>query len=66
LIIQLNIKSENGKSIMKIADNGIGITEKDLRKNSLGMKLAKGLTNQLGGEFSFENLEQGIEFTIQF
>jgi two-component sensor histidine kinase len=66
LIIQLTIKSENGKSIMKIADNGIGITEKDLRKNSLGMKLAKGLTNQLGGEFSFENLEQGIEFTIQF
>jgi len=66
LIIQLNIKSENGKSIMKIADNGIGITEKDLRKNSLGMKLAKGLTNQLGGEFSFVNLNQGIEFTICF
>lgn len=66
LIIRLNIHQTNNKIQLKIADNGIGFHDTSNSKNSLGMKLAKGLTKQLNGDFSFENKEEGVEFKVEF
>lgn len=66
LIIRLKIKIIDGKTEMIISDNGIGLNESADKKNSLGMKLAKGLTNQLNGEFLSENKNEGVEFKIIF
>jgi two-component sensor histidine kinase len=66
LIISLNIQQTDDQIEMIISDNGIGFTENIPSKNSLGMKLAKGLTSQLNGEFSYENKEEGVEFRVGF
>ncbi|HEY4060996.1 MAG TPA: sensor histidine kinase [Puia sp.] len=52
---------------LKIADNGIGLP-KELdpeRQNSLGLKLMKGLTGDLGGSFSIES-QNGTTIYIRF
>ncbi len=66
LTIHLKIQKLDGQIIMTITDNGIGFDETTNKKNSLGMKLAKGLTHQLNGNFAMLNLELGLQFNIQF
>ena len=50
-------KTENNCFILEIADNGIGLPEKfDAGNNqSLGLRLMKGLSEDLSARFSIEN-----------
>lgn len=48
---------------IKISDNGKGMPH--LPKSSYGLKLIKGLSNELGGHFTFAN-NNGAQFTLQF
>ncbi|QSB25354.1 sensor histidine kinase [Flavobacterium sp. CLA17] len=59
--------SANDKYLMKISDNGIGIDTDftDVRADSFGMSLIKGLTDDLEGNFSMEN-NNGTILKIEF
>ncbi len=52
---------------MHISDNGKGIPEEiDIRKTrSLGLRLVRILSEQLEGEYEFEN-EGGMSFKLKF
>jgi two-component sensor histidine kinase len=52
---------------MCIADDGVGIDPEDLRSkpNSLGMKLLKGLSEDIGAELRIEN-DNGTKVTLTF
>jgi len=68
LVVSIAVFENEKKVTIQISDNGIGL-KKDFdpkKSNSLGMKLAYGLTKQLHGNFSFKNLEQGSLFEIIF
>jgi len=68
LRIDIIVSNIENKIKIEISDNGIGLKEdfNPQKSNSLGMKLAFGLTKQLNGNFSFRNLEQGSAFEILF
>lgn len=57
--ISVRLIEENGQLELRVADNGKGLPEGfDLKaSNSLGLKLVKGLSRQIGGRCSFENNE---------
>lgn len=62
----LSIYFKNDKDItLKVQDNGIGIDEKLVGKkiNSFGQKLIRGLSEQIKGEYKFEN-NQGTFFEL--
>jgi two-component sensor histidine kinase len=61
------VVGDRGIVRLKIADNGIGLPpglDRD-RLNSLGLKLMKGLTDDLGGAFSMES-QNGTTVYIRF
>ena len=66
VIISLqNIGGNNYKLL--IADNGVGLPEnfEDTERDSLGMNLMMGLTDQIDGTFEMKN-ENGLKITIAF
>ena len=65
--IYINLYSENGKIILVIGDNGIGLpNDLNIQKiESLGLSLVKNLVNQLNGKLEFRN-DNGAEFKIIF
>ena len=68
-VIYISLSSdENGKYLLKVEDDGIGITKdlNDRKSNSLGMKLVKSLgVKQLKGDLSIEN-RNGAYISLSF
>lgn len=67
-IIKISLKNTNGCSYLVIvADNGIGLPDgfDAEARNSLGMNLMAGLSDQLDGTFNIEN-NDGLQVTITF
>jgi two-component sensor histidine kinase len=55
-------KNETNELQLTLQDNGVGF-DKDIKKDSYGMKLIRGLSHQLDGKFSFEN-NNGTRFNL--
>jgi two-component sensor histidine kinase len=64
--IELKNTGENNYKLV-IADNGVGLPEnfEDTERNSLGMNLMMGLTDQIDGEFEMKN-DSGLTIKITF
>ncbi|WP_084454589.1 tetratricopeptide repeat-containing sensor histidine kinase [Algoriphagus terrigena] len=59
-------KLENQKAELKISDNGVGIPElKKKNAGSLGLKLMRGLTEDIDGIFSITS-EAGVQVFVRF
>jgi PAS domain S-box-containing protein len=65
--IQIRLGGENGKYLLTVSDNGVGLPKGlDFRSvESLGMRLVNTLTNQLDGKVEMEN-QNGTTFRIWF
>jgi two-component sensor histidine kinase len=65
--ISVSLTDANGKYKLELADNGIGIPEgkANVKNNSLGLELMKGLVKEIGGNIIFENAN-GVKITIIF
>lgn len=65
--IKIQLSKVDGKVVMKIADNGIGLPEGFSIENSesLGMQLIQALTSQVDGELAVSR-EKGTAFTVSF
>jgi len=63
-ILQLRLKNgkQKGDQILVVSDNGIGISEdfNPATAKSLGLKMIRGLSRQLGGRFAWENHQRPI------
>jgi PAS domain S-box-containing protein len=65
--IDFHLAETNGAIKIRIKDNGIGFPDEDLKNSgSLGMHLINVLTDQLGGDHSYKNVEKGTVFTLNF
>lgn len=65
--IKISFNKIDSKYILQVEDNGVGIPENiDLKKSkSLGLRLVRTLTDQLGGEVEMEKV-RGTKFKIIF
>ncbi len=66
--IEISIEADNDSGyILKVGDDGNGLPEDfDPEKiNSLGLRLVKGLSRQIGGRYSYKS-DKGTHFTIKF
>lgn len=68
LLIQIMVLASPENLSISVTDNGIGLKEdfNPQKSNSLGMKMAYGLTRQLGGTFSYQNAAPGSSFIFSF
>jgi two-component sensor histidine kinase len=68
-LIKINFnKNGNEELILKVSDNGIGITQNEIeekRKNSLGLQLIETLVTQLEGSLEIDS-NSGTSFIIKF
>ncbi|MDZ7715064.1 MAG: PAS domain S-box protein [Balneolaceae bacterium] len=67
--IQLTLKEEEGKIIMKIKDDGVGMPENigdPDELESLGFLLINKLCEQLEGEYHYKSKGNGTEFYLSF
>ncbi|KFF03420.1 hypothetical protein B0A68_06545 [Flavobacterium reichenbachii] len=66
VIIELKNTGDNNYQLV-IADNGVGLPEnfEDTERNSLGMNLMMGLTDQIDGIFEMKN-DNGLQIKIAF
>jgi two-component sensor histidine kinase len=66
LKIKVELKSEGGKNVIRISDNGPGADENSLqRTGSLGIDLIKSLCQQIDAKFRFEK-KAGLFFEMSF
>lgn len=76
-LIIINLKTKNGKVIIDIQDNGIGISDEELNKifepnfttktsgSGLGLAITKNIINDMNGQIFVEStLGKGTKFTI--
>ena len=64
--ITISLTEESAKYRLELADNGIGISNKEEKaKGSLGLELMKGLAKEMRGEIKIEN-EDGVRISIIF
>ena len=66
--ITIKMERTTGNRIrLSIADNGIGLptTWNTMQRSSLGLKLMKGLTEDIRGKFSIDSLN-GTRITVEF
>jgi PAS domain S-box-containing protein len=65
--ILLILKQEEGKIVLSVADNGVGIdNEVDYKTtDSLGFQLINSLVTQIDGTLTYNN-EKGTKFTVSF
>lgn len=66
--LNVSIKKEGNDYLMKVSDNGKGIPDQvltDTKSESLGLKLTRILSEQLEGEYNFDNSE-GTTFALKF
>lgn len=59
------VKNKEHSFTLTVADNGIGLTQKIEKANSLGLKLVQILSKQLEGEMNY-SVGNGTRFTINF
>lgn len=66
-IIDIKLKSNDGKNTLIVSDNGIGLSDDIDFKNtdSLGLQLVNSLTNQIDAEIELD-VNHGTEFKIKF
>lgn len=66
--IEIKLHQKETVIVLEVIDNGIGISEKDYKKSSLGLSLVKDLSDKISGEISFECLQikspKGTKVTI--
>jgi two-component sensor histidine kinase len=66
LKIKVELKSEGGKNVIRISDNGPGADENSLqRTGSLGIDLIKSLCQQIDSNYRFEK-KDGMLFEMSF
>lgn len=65
LKIEINLHYENQNYEMIIRDNGVGMDESKSSHQSMGLKLAHGLSKQLKGTLEYQN-NHGAEFKLKF
>ncbi|AXV40592.1 PAS domain S-box protein [Methanobacterium sp. BAmetb5] len=65
--IKVELESDNGFYVLKVADNGIGLPENTDPKKSkkLGLLVVRTLVNQLNGEMEIDRT-RGTQYTIKF
>lgn len=68
LQIHIEVAVNNQTVLIGVSDNGIGLANDFVpgKNNSMGMKLAYGLTQQLNGNFDYKRLDQGSSFQVSF
>jgi PAS domain S-box-containing protein len=61
-------REEGGRCVLSVADNGVGIpTDLDIPKaRSLGLRLIRSLTGQLGGQFEIWRTNPGTKAELSF
>ena len=67
-ILEISLKHESeNQMVLNIADNGVGLPDDfdTSKKDSMGMNLMKGLSEQIDGSFSIEN-KNGVYIRIVF
>lgn len=66
--IVLDKNDDISKYELHIIDNGIGMAENYINKNSqsIGLQLVRLITKQIGGDITFKNLQQGTEISLVF
>jgi len=65
--ISISLTGQNGQYKMILSDNGIGIVkeEKTKKQDSMGLRLIRGLTKEIGGKILMKN-NPGFKITILF
>ncbi|MEW4923620.1 histidine kinase dimerization/phosphoacceptor domain -containing protein [Algibacter sp. 2305UL17-15] len=58
--IEIKLQRKNGNIILEVVDNGIGISENEDKKDTLGLSLVKDLTKKINAEISFESLRSTV------
>lgn len=65
LHIRIEFQKNKQDVILSFKDNGTGMVTTNTHKSSLGMILIEALSEQIDGEFSFEN-KDGLAFQLKF
>lgn len=66
LKINIKFKSNNNRIDLEVKDNGNGIKKEEMEsENSIGLELIKALSEQINGQYSFEN-DSGLVFRLYF
>ena len=63
--LNISIYSKSGNCIIEVKDNGPGFSNKDIKENSLGMKLINVMCAQLKAKFTLVNTD-GVSHKIEF
>jgi two-component sensor histidine kinase len=65
--IRIHLHKQGNRIILSVSDNGIGLNPVmgDIELNSLGLRLMKGLSRELGGDIFFEN-KNGTAVIVNF
>ena len=65
--IVVSMKTDGEKVSVAVRDNGVGFEEDKVKDGgSLGLHLIQILTQQIEGEYQYENADPGTRFTIEF
>lgn len=66
-VISISLSQENGKYLFSYSDNGKGLPENHISRNSksLGLRLIEMMTRQLDGEMQQQN-NSGMTYTLRF
>ncbi|MBC7863157.1 MAG: PAS domain S-box protein [Bacteroidia bacterium] len=64
-VVEVLLKKEDNKISLFINDNGKGIEKSEIKKESLGMNIVKGLADQIDAKISWVN-ESGTSVRVQF
>ncbi len=65
-VISIKLAEKNKHLELSIADNGVGIQEKETDNNSLGMELIENFAQQLSGDLNIESGQRGTKITLIF
>ena len=64
--LSVDLHSEDGRIMLEIADNGVGLEEKrDILKKTLGMNIINALTGQIKGTIQMDSTS-GLKYSISF
>lgn len=55
--IEISLKKCNGNVVLEVIDNGIGFSDENNEKDTLGLSLVKDLSEKISGKISFESLQ---------